>query len=690
MLRGRREDPRWLRPALLGLLLATGVLYLWGLGASGWANSFYSAAVQAGSVSWKAFFYGSSDAANSITVDKPPAALWLMALSVRVFGLNAWSVLVPEALAGIASVGVLVATVRRWFPPSAALLSGLVLAATPVAALMFRFNNPEALLVLLLLLAAYATVRATDKASTGWLVLAGTLVGFGFLTKMLQALLVVPALALVFLLAAPTGLFRRIRQLLLAGLALLVSAGWWIAVVELVPAKYRPYIGGSPTNSILELALGYNGLGRLTGNEIGSVGGGGGPGSGGPGGGRWGQIGWSRLFSAEMGGQIAWLLPAAVVAILIGLWLTRRAPRTDLTRAGFLLWGGWLVVTTLVFSFMHGIIHPYYTVALAPAIAALVGAGAVELWRLRGRLVARAVLAVAVAGTSYWAYLLLSRSSDWQPWLRTAVLVAGLAAVVGLLLVGRFAAVRTAVAGLAVVAILAGPTAYSIATAATPHAGAIPSAGPAGQGGMGGMFPGGRPGGRGAPNGQGGQAGPGGGFPARPNGQGGPNAQGGPGRGFPGGQGGPNGQGAGGMGGPLQGSTPSVELVALLEKDSDSYTWVAATVRSNSAAGYQLATGEPVMPVGGFNGTDPSPTLAQFQAYVAAGRIHYFLGDSAREPGGDAAGRGGNGGQRGGMWTNGATSSSQEIETWVAATFPPTTVGGVTVYDLTTQSGATA
>ncbi|MDQ1496251.1 MAG: hypothetical protein QOG69_2734, partial [Actinomycetota bacterium] len=179
LLYGKPTDPRWVRPALLALLVSTGVLYIWGLGASGWANSFYSAAVQAGSQSWKAFFFGSSDAANFITVDKPPASLWVMELSARMFGVNAWSILVPQALEGVATVAILYATVRRWFTPAAGLLAGAVAALTPVAVLMFRFNNPDALLVLLLTTAAYAVTRALEGASTRWLVLSGSLVGFG-------------------------------------------------------------------------------------------------------------------------------------------------------------------------------------------------------------------------------------------------------------------------------------------------------------------------------------------------------------------------------------------------------------------------------------------------------------------------------------------------------------------------------
>ena len=176
----------------------------------------------------------------------------------------------------MAAVGLLYLTVRRTSGPAAGLIAGAVLATTPVAALMFRFNNPDALLVLLMVAGAYCLVRALETASTRWLLLVGVLTGFGFLTKMLQALLVVPAFALVYLVAAPNPVRSRIGQLLAAGAALVVSAGWWIAIVTLIPAADRPYIGGSQNNSILELTLGYNGFGRLTGNETGSVGGGGG------------------------------------------------------------------------------------------------------------------------------------------------------------------------------------------------------------------------------------------------------------------------------------------------------------------------------------------------------------------------------------------------------------------------------
>ncbi len=665
-LRGRPADPAWVRPCLLGLLAATAVLYLSDLGASGWANSFYAAAVQAGTKSWKAFFFGSFDSSNFITVDKPPAALWVMDLSARLFGVNAWSLLVPQALEGVAAVGILYLAVRRWCSAGAGLLAGAVLALTPVATLMFRYNNPDALLVLLLTAAAYAVLRAVEGGRTRWLVLAGSLVGLGFITKMLQALVLLPVFAAVYLLAGPPKLGRRLWQLAAGGLAVVVAGGWWVAAVELTPAADRPYIGGSQNNNLLNLIFGYNGFGRLTGNETGSVGGSG------PVGSRWGPTGWARLFTADFGGQIFWLIPAALILAVAALWLTRRAPRTDRTRAAVLLWAGWLVLTGLLFSFADGIIHPYYTVALAPAVAALVGIGTTLLWRRRGQWRCRLVLVAALAATVVFAYALLDRSPDWYPALRLVVLVGGL--VVALLVAvaprlrGRLA-VAVATAGL--VLGLAGPAAYSLQTAATPHSGAIPSAGPTVSSGFG-------PDGGGAP-GAGGFGGtgarPGGGnrpgaASVRPGGFGGGGFPGGPGGGFGGGPG-----GGGTAGGLLNGSTPDTALTKLLATDADRYTWVAATVGADSASGYQLATDDPVMAIGGFNGTDPAPSLGEFERYVEEGKIHYFIA------GGDSFGAAGPLGAASTSTTS--SGDGDKITAWVESHFTAETVGGVTVYDLT-------
>ncbi|MEU9732457.1 glycosyltransferase family 39 protein [Streptomyces sp. NPDC048002] len=692
--RGRPEDPRWVRPAFLGLLAATFALYLWNLSASGYANSFYSAAVQAGSESWKAFFFGSLDAANAITVDKPPAALWPMALAVRVFGLSSWAILVPEVLMGVGTVAVVYAAVRRRFSPAAGLISGAVLALTPVAALMFRFNNPDAMLALLMALACYFVVRALEDGRTKWLLWAGAAIGFAFLAKTLQAFLILPPLALVYGVCAPVTVRKRIGQLAAGLAAIVVSGGWWVAVVELWPASSRPYIGGSQNNSFLELTFGYNGLGRLNGEETGSVGGGGGAG----GTGQWGETGWDRMFSSSIGGQISWLIPAALILLVAGLVATRKARRASVTRGSFLVWGGALLTTMVVFSYMQGIFHEYYTVALAPYIAPLIGMGSALLWEKRDRAWASLTLAAAMTATAAWGYVLLNRSSDYLPWLKWLVLVGGLLAALGLIFVSRLGRrAALGVVSLGLVAALAGPAAYTLTTVGEAHTGSIVTAGPSVQGGRGGGpgggggggFPGGGGGGMPGQQGQGqgqGQGQQGGGMGQPPNG----GTGGGFGGGMPGQQNGQNGQngqqnqqapqngeggmagggGGGGVGGLLNGATVSDEAKELLEADAGDYTWAAAAIGAQNAASYQLSTGEPVMAIGGFNGTDPSPTLAQFKEYVADGKIHYFISS-------------GSGGGMGGS----DSGTSAQITEWVEANFKEVTVGSATFYDLTQKAG---
>jgi 4-amino-4-deoxy-L-arabinose transferase-like glycosyltransferase len=682
--RGREVDPAWVRPALLTLLGLTAILYLWDLGASGWGNSFYSAAVQAGTKSWKAFFFGSSDSSNFITVDKPPGALWIMEISARIFGLNSWSVLAPQALEGVATVGLVYLTVRRWFTAQAALLAGAVVALTPVAALMFRFNNPDALLALLLTGSMYALTRALERAQTKWMVLAGTLVGFGFITKMMQAFLILPALVIVYMLAAPTGFWRRTRQSVYLGLATLVGGGWWVAVVALTPKADRPYVGGSTNDSIFNLIFGYNGFGRLSGSETGSVGGGTTSGS------MWGPTGLTRLFNGSFGNMMSWLLPGALLMGAVLLVVTIRAKRTDRERAALLLWGGALVGIGLTISLGQGIIHPYYTVALAAPLAGLVGIGTMGLWQRRSTWVGRAGLAAGLAATTAWGFVLLNRTSDWFPPLRYLVLIAGSLGVLAILLLPwlrrtpRLAIALVAVLGFG--AALAAPLFSTVATAATPHSGSIPSVTPTsssgfgGPGGAGGRTgAGGFPGGGQAFRGGGGAGGftPGtgatgtrptggfaGGFPG-----GGTRPTGGIGGGF-----GRTGAGqTGGAGGFLNSSTSSPALTKLLKADASRYTWVAATVNSDNAAGYQLASGDPIMAIGGFNGTDPAPSLAQFEKYVADGKIHYFISD----------------GGRGGLGTGSGTDVATQITSWVEAHFTAQTVDGTTIYNLTKASTAT-
>ena len=655
IIRGKSETAMWERPALLGLLLATAIFYLVNLTANGWANSFYSAAVQAGSANWEAFLFGSSDAANSITVDKPPASLWFMEISVRLFGLSSFAILLPEVIMGVVTVALVYLIVRRHFSAQAGLLAGGVLALTPVAALMFRFNNPDALLVLLMTLAVYFTLRGIESGKVRWILWAGAMIGLGFLTKQLQAFLIVPVLVAAYLWMSKLTVGKRFLHLVAALGTLVLSAGWWVAIVELVPASMRPFIGGSQSNSFLELTFGYNGLGRLTGSETGSVGGGGGAGAS-P---SWGATGVLRMFQTEIGGQISWLLPAALVVMVVGFALLWKLPRTDLRRTVLFLFSGWLLVTAVFLSFMAGIFHAYYTVALAPPLAGVVAVGGSLLWSRRAEPWARIIAAATVVLTGFWAYTLLAEASTWLPWLKWVVLVLSVVAGVLLLLPKRGRMFAAATLAVTIVSGLLAPAAYSIETISTAHSGSIVTAGPAvagsgfgggagfgrGAGGFRGTFGSGA-GGTGAPTG--------GAVPALPNGM-----TPGTARTFGGGGG-----GGAGMSGLLGGGTVSSTVVALLSKDASSYTWVAAAVGSNNASGYQLASGDPVMAVGGFNGTDPSPSLAQFQAYVAAGQIHYFVGGGSFRQ------------------ASGGSSASALIAAWVAKAYTATTVDGVTIYDL--------
>ncbi|MBB5959435.1 4-amino-4-deoxy-L-arabinose transferase-like glycosyltransferase [Saccharothrix tamanrassetensis] len=550
----------WTTPALVVLLAGTAVLYLWNLTDSGWGNSYYAAATQAGAQSWTAWLFGGLDAGGVITVDKPPAALWVSGLSARIFGFSSWTVLAPQAVEGVLAVWLLYATVKRTSGAVAGLLAGAALASTPVAVLMFRFNLPDALLTLLMVAGAYCTVRALEKASWKWLALAGVAVGFAFLTKMGQALPVLPGFAVAYLLAAPTTLGKRLLHLVGAGVAVVVSAGWFIALVELWPTASRPYIGGSRTDSLWQLAMGYNGLGRI-------FGGGRGGGNGvvvGDGNGNTafgGEAGIGRLFGAGMGAEVSWLLPAAIVGVLAGLWFTRRAPRTDRTRAALLSWGLWVLVNGIVFSLMSGITHPYYTVAVAPGVAAIVAIAGREMWRGRAHLPVRVALAAMVAACGFWGFSLLVRYPEWLPALRWAVLALTVVVTTAIVMgVKRTAAI-------AVVTALLSSVAFGVATAGTAHGGSIPMSGPAayttGQGGDGGM---------------------------RTSGE----AEGIP-----------------------------EELTDLLKATTG--TWAAAAISAQAAASLSLSSGKAVIGIGGWSGGDPAPTLEEFRQYVADGRIGYFV-----------------------------------------------------------------
>lgn len=645
--RGFATSPAVLGAAAVGVLAA--FIALWSLDVSGFANTYYSAAAQAGAQSWSALFFGSTDAAGFITVDKPPASLWLMGLSVRLLGLSPMAVLLPEALYGVAAALFLYDAVRRQAGVAAATIAGVVLALTPVAALMFRYNNPDALLVLLLVVAAWAVVRGLERGGLGWLALAGMLVGLGFLTKYLQAFLVLPGFALTWLVAGPGGIRRRLVGLAVAGLATVAASAWWVAIVELIPAGSRPYIGGSTNNSVLDLVFGYDGLGRI----FGQGGPGGGPGGPGPGGAPFGGPGGAgfggglplpgavggpggfgapgagagfggapgplRMFNEQWGTQISWFLPSAAIGLVVGFAVHLRDRRSSPILAAVLLWGSWLLVHVTVFSLMSGIAHSYYSAAIAPAAAGLTGIGLVEGWRLRDRVPwgGLAVGALLLA-TAWWHLELLDRVPAFAPGLGIGILLVALAASIVLVVPATsldLHAQRMARVGLVagLVAILVGPAAWTAATMTRPISGGDPSAGPTSD---------------------------------APFGPGGP-------RGF-----------AGDPGGTDQ------ALVDYLVANRGTATWLVAVSSAAAAGPLQLSTGIPVMAMGGFMGADPAPTLEQLQADIHAGRLRFVL-------------LGGRGGGPGGVFGgDGQGGVASERNGWVqSACRPVPDVGDGNLYD---------
>ena len=647
--RGDADEAAWVRPAFVAVLALAAVLYLWNLTISGYANTYYSAAALAGSQSWSAWFFGSFDANNFITVDKPPLSTMLMGLSVRLFGMSSWSILLPEALTGVATVGVLFLAVKRSFGPAAATIAAVVMALTPAAALIFRFNNPDALLTLLFVVSAWALLRSLENGSYRWMALAATCIGLAFLTKYLQAYLVLPGYALVFGFSANTTLRRRIVGLGVALAVVLVTSGWWVAIVQMLPAADRPFIGGSTTGSPLDLIFGYDGLGRIFGAS--------GPGGGGAGGGGFsGSVGPLRLFNDQMFGQIAWFIPLAVLCLVVGLYQRRWAHRTDLALAGYLLWGSWFVVTAIVFSYMSGIIHSYYAVALAPAIAALVGAGLVDLWGSRMRIwIGGIAVGVVCLGTAWFGSTLLDRTPSFDPGLGTVAIVLAALALVALVVASlpaiaeRVPVKRLALAAAAVgvFATLLAPAAYAIDTTGIAYGGGDPHPGPGatsdigGQGGPGGIA-GGLPGGA--------SAGGAGGVP----------------------NGGPTGQTATGLpgdGGGLGGNTSDSALLQYLVANRGSARWIVAANSAQEAGSIEIATGLPVMAMGGFTGSDPAPTLAQLKSYIASGKLRFVLAS------------GGQGG--GGLGAPGAsTTDGTDRTSWVTSTCKLVNYGGsATLYD---------
>ena len=588
-----------------GLLLFTAIFYLWNLTINGMANSYYAAAAQAASTNWTAWLFGSLDAANFVSVDKPPISMMIMGLFGRIFGFSSWSMLLPHALAGIATVALVYLTVKRWYGARAGLIAGIVMAMTPAAALMFRFNNPDSFLTLFLTASAYAFLRSFEgKWPVLWLSLAGLFTRFAFNTKMLQGLLLLPIMTIIYISFARSKFTTRMWHLSVAGIVTIVSTFWWSVLVWLTPAANRPWVGSTSDNSIWSLIFGYNGFGRLLGD-------GGGPGSrpggmmqmgaqaasqtaspaaqamtppigmmggsfgaGGPGGvGFGGETGVLRIFNESFGPNIAWLIPAALIGGGLVIWLLRHAPRDNKERAGVLLWLGWLFIHIVVFSMTSGTIHPYYVVAMAPAVAALVGIGVPYIWKAYTRRThVWWIVPLTIATTTITSVIMLGYRND-RTILMWIVGVAGVAAT-GIAVMPpphTSTRLRRMALACAVISACAAPIAYSISTILVAHSGSIPTAGPNAS----------------AMNNTNNET-----------------------------------------------AFAEAALVKFLLANQRGATWIAAVDSANTSAPIQLSTKQPVMALGGFNGSDSTLTLQSFKQLVATGKVRYYVVDSRSRGGG--------------------------------------------------------
>ena len=630
--------PLWHRAALVAIMGLAAFLDLFRLTRNGYANTYYSAAVRSMLQSWHNFLFASFDPGGLVSVDKPPLALWVETASAKVFGYSGFTILLPEAIAGVAAVGLLYLVVARPFGRVAGLVAALALAVSPVSVAVNRDNNPDALFAFLLVASVYVGMRAVESGRLGTLLLAAGLVGLAFNTKMLAAGLVVPGLALAYLGFARIPMRRRLWQLAIAAAVLVVVSGAWIAVVELTPAADRPYVGSTDDNSALSLALGYNGLGRVTGQEGGTSLGGGGGGLGGAFSGTPGAL---RLLNNVLGDQGGWLLLLAIVGGLSALLAAIRV-RSRSQLAALVALGGWFAAAAIIFSLSSGIIHTYYLSAMAPATAALVGVGVVSLvddarsWRRM------ALPLVALVGSA-WLALDLLRRSGYLPGLHALVVVGAVFGVLGVVTAAvwpgdrrrsRFASLAMA---FAVATLLAAPLAWSATTSRSAVNGVFPGAGPnfvsglgvTGSSGMG-MPGGGRGGfGPGGPNGRppfGGARPP---FSPRANGGQGfaPPAGGMPGQGRLGRGGFGGGPMAGGLGGgpgAFGNSTDVDAALAYASAHDPGSRWTLIVSNEQEAASYVIK-GERVASMGGFTGRETVLTPSYLSRVVSSGEARYFL-----------------------------------------------------------------
>jgi 4-amino-4-deoxy-L-arabinose transferase-like glycosyltransferase len=647
------------------LVVLSAVLNLWALDRNGWANTYYSAAVRSMSSSWHNFIYGSFDVSGVMTVDKPPLALWVQALSVKVFGYHSLSILVPEALMGVASVALVYDLTRRVWGRAAGCAAGLVLALTPIAVAISRHNNPDALLVLCCTAALWFLVRALQDGRTRWIVLSGVCVGLGFETKMGAALLVVPALVAAWLWVAPRGRLAAVRQLFAGGAAMVVVGGAWPLLMALTPASSRPWISGTSDNSIWSLIVNYNGVGRLDGQAGGPQVMGGGGGGGGTFGGASGPF---RLLNEALGGQAGWLLGFAVVA-LIGLVVATRLRRSDARTGWVIATGGAFATIAVAFSFAQGIFHPYYVSELAPFLAALVGGGVG--WFLQRSWTAGIFAAAAVLAGVVTELVVLHDNPGQLEWLPAVLVVLGLAAAVALVAL-RTRPVRAAILAAALGLLLLAPASWAVQTLDHATNGTFPAGGPASAG-FGGA------GGRGGP-GAGGPGGGGGGFPGAggAGGQPGTPPTGAPGSGSTGSGalgnrpgGGFGGMGGGGFGGDNAGLT---QALAYVKAHGGGTIGVSS---QSGAASAIIRSGADVAGIGGFSGRESEVSTQWLADAVRSGKIRWVL----------TSGSSGFGGNDGRVGSSKVMSAVEQVGKKVTVTSGSATV---TLYDLSGKADALA
>ncbi|PNI10587.1 glycosyl transferase [Arthrobacter sp. AFG7.2] len=612
--RGPLKDPAWERPALLALLATNAVLYVWNLGINGWANFFYSAAVQSGTMDAKAFFFGSSDWGNSITVDKPPLSLWVMGISVKLFGFNPVAMLAPQVLMGVGTTLLIYMLLRRYTSAAAALFGAVVFFTTPIVTLMSRYNNPDPLMLLLMVAAAWFVLRSIETGHGGPFVVAGALLGLAFMTKQMQGMLSVPALGLSYLVYSPISWPRRLRTAASSALVLIITGGLWMTIVDLIPENARPYVGGSASNSVLELTLAYNGVERIVGGRlvpaVMQV-----PGQFRP---VDSDAGIFRLFNANYNQEASWLLLGGLLALILLVVRWKASPKSPPFRALVLISGVWFLTAFLLLSFMGNQIHTYYTAAIAPPLALVLGVALHSVLIARSSVVVRLGGAICALAALLTTWLVLAGTSEWPTWLPNTVLTTGIIAISALIIRPPSRRIEIFAAVTLVGAVLSGPAMTSVHNVTLEFNGSNPLSGVMSKN------------------------------PAsishlleslRKN------------------------EIAWGHD-IAYGRVPDLEVIDVLAR-TRGCTWSAATYASQTAARLQLESGRPVMPLGGFAGSDPSPTLEEFINEVEAGNICYmvqqeaFLGVQATE------------------------SASTAISAWVESNFQSEKLGDTTVYRLT-------